>query len=172
MFRRQMMRLIGATPEPDLVPPGQNKKLERRVEGILALPGPDGSVLVLVMFAAGRKGLGSLEDVRSKDAMPSARSLRLARNAGMVLLIVADEAPRDELVVLARKYGSVKLGTESDIHTRSVIWVVGVRELVARADVFVDLVDQRDAGGWGARFRRWWTGSVVEVPINPLLLEM
>jgi hypothetical protein len=173
-YRRQVMRLLGAVPAPDLGPLLQARQFARRVEGTIGLTGAgdDGkSLLGMVMFAVGNGGAGALADVRNKDGGNlSARSVLVDRpEVDVVLLVTTHEPPQELFDVAEEKSDLVYIGST----LRRSIWVMGLPEIVGRADAFIRLSQENEEKPFFARFKDWLLGSKEEseVPRSPLLLR-
>ena len=161
--RGQILRLLGAVPVQDLEPPPMVRKV-RRVEGVVRLPPSDGrtGTTGLVVFAVGGGGAGALADVRNKDGgIASARSLLVENpDADFVLLLTTGEPPPAVLDLARSKSRTFLLGDAE----RHELWVMGLPEVVARADRFVR--DLELPGPWWRRVLRGGGGGMVP----PLLL--
>lgn len=174
-YRRQVMRLLGAAPTPNLEPPVNGRRFPRRVEGTVGLvgAGQDGTDLLgLVMFAVGNDGAGALADVRNKDGgFVSARSILVDRPEVDFVLLLTTGVPADDLVNAAEEKSDLAFIGE---YLRRRIWVMGLPEVVDRADAFIRLTQAEERPE--SFFRRvWaWLTSVDEKPVvprSPLLLK-
>ena len=170
-YRRQVMRLLGAEPIPDLEPPGG--RALRRVEGTVALRVDGATLLGLVMFAVGSDGTGAKADVRNKDGgYISARSALVGHpDADFILLVTTGEPPRDVADLADEKSDLLYIGPS----LRRSIWVMGLPELVARAERFMELVQEDEADSEHRnRFVRWFLGMrnnrTTELLASPLLI--
>lgn len=166
LYRKQVMRLLGAEPIEGLTGLG----MVRRAEGVLQVSdGVEDVADGLVVFAVGDDGRGTLSDVRSKSGATSARSLLVARGVDFVILVTTGE-PSDALLEAAdQKSDLFWLG--GSIHRR--IWVMGVPEVVQRGELFLEergaLKAKKGLWGW---FSRVLTGDAADTPVSPLQVRL
>lgn len=172
LYRKQVLRLLGAEDEELGFDRTYQVNRVRRVEGVIAIPDGDGVLTGLVVFAIGDDGRGALADVRSKSGQVSARSLLVARDVDFVVLVTTGE-PSAAMVEAAE--------VKSDLFwlggvLRRRIWVMGVPEVVRRGELLLAGLDAVPAVPVRRGWRRWFSRAVepleVDVPASPLLLRL
>ena len=167
LYRKQIMRLLGAVPAPGLT----GVDMVRRAEGTIQISdGVEDQLDGLVVFAVGDDGRGTLSDVRSKSGQPSARSLLVTRGVDFVVLVTTGEPSAALREAAEAKSDLFWLG--GSLHRR--IWVMGVPEVVERAERFLEeREDQFAEKGFWAKLRGLITGNVEgDVPTSPLLVRV
>jgi hypothetical protein len=165
LYRKQVMRLLGAEPIEGLT----GVDMVRRAEGRIAISdGLEDQLDGLVVFAVGDDGRGTLSDVRSKSGQPSAGGLLVARGVDFVILVTTNEPSEALLEAAEAKSELFWLGGS----LRRRIWVMGVPEVVERGEVFLE-----ERGAVPAKKGLWgWFSNLVsspkeDVPLSPLLVK-
>jgi hypothetical protein len=167
VYRRQVMRLLGAEPFPGLPEPDRRIKV-RRAEGSVSVVEPDGRrVEGLVCFAVGLSGAGVQQDVASKDGGASAKSLLADSGKDFVLLVTTGHPPDAVVERAAQRSGGTFVlgGTE-----RPRVWVMGLPEVVARGEAVVASVPAPVAVPWWRSLLGLFRGDAdARGPVSPLL---
>jgi len=167
LYRKQVMRLLGAAPIEGL----GGIDMVRRAEGTIAISdGVDDQLDGLIVFAVGDDGRGALSDVRSKSGQPSARSLLVARGVDFVILVTTGEPSEALLEAAEAKSDLLWIGGT----LRRAIWVMGLPEIVERGERFLDERDDPFAGKslW-ARLKALITGRVEgDFLVSPLQVQL
>lgn len=166
-----VMRLLRATPIPDLDPPLSTGPLRRRVEGVVRLPhtaADGGDVVGLIMFAVGNEGAGAMADLRSKHGgHTSARTLLKIHPEASFVVVVTTEPMDQKAQQLAASHGTVDLRDGTRI---PVMLILTTAEIVEMAETFEQAIKPVDD-------RPWWRRLLgpapqqAAPPLSPLLVR-